>query len=174
MSWAKRMLDAKQGRRVIRQRMKEFAKQAPLDVLNQMVASAEDVTGMMKRMTSDDKELSESIGFGPDKPTGPSTMLGGKGRGMAKRSRFGHDIIYIWAGSWKVFWAKWREFGTRAHSLAKGASAARDKKQDKGPHHPGEKAAPFFWPSWRAYKKQIKKDMAAAYKKSAEKAMGKR
>lgn len=171
MGWATRVMAAKQARAEVRRRMEEFAKQAPEEVLTQMAASAEEITGMMKRLSSDDKELSDSVGFGPEIPKGPSGAIGSYARGVVSRKRFGKDIIYIFAGSFKAFWARWREFGTALHSLAKGASRKRGKLQDKGPHHPGEPARPFFWPTWRSYKAKVKKDMRKAYKRAAERVM---
>ena len=172
MSFVKRQLDLRRGRREVARRLKGFGEKAPEAVVTQMETSAVEITGTMKRIVSDDRELQDSIGFGPDNPAGPSGVLIGRGRGIASRSSFGRDILYLWAGSYKAFWARWREFGTAAHSLAKGASRARGKKQDVGPHHPGEKAQPFFWPTWRGYVKKVKKDMRKAYKSAAQAIFG--
>lgn len=80
--------------------------------------------------------------------------------------------VIIYSGSKEAFWAHWREFGTHPHSLHKGASLKAGRLEDKGPHHPGEHASPYFYPIWRLNKpfakKTITKAVNAAMKKVAE------
>lgn len=120
-----------------------------------LVAGANQIVGQMRGLLENDHKLKEATDWkfgGP--PSGPSGMLGGHGSPNEGES----DLkITIFSGSHKVFWARWREFGTMAHSLAKGAVRKRGKLQEKGPHHPGERASPFFFPVWRANRKPVLK-----------------
>lgn len=69
-------------------------------------------------------------------------------------------------GSEDDYYARWVEFGTAPHSLEKGASRKRNKKQGQGAQHPGAKAKPFFYPSYRALKKTMKSRTSRAARKA--------
>jgi HK97 gp10 family phage protein len=149
MSQVKRLLDAKRGRAEIRRRLMQFADQAPLEITAQLESSAGEMTVSMRRLVPVLKiphvkreagELKRSIGFGPEVP--PEAKISAKGK-------VGRTTIYIWAGNFKAFYARWVEFGTQTMA-----------------------AHPFFWPIWRAYKKTVKKDMRRAYKKVAQQVFG--
>lgn len=77
---------------------------------------------------------------------------------------------------------RWRflEFGTRAHVIkAKSAPALRFRGSDgrvvsaKSVKHPGAKAQPHIFPTWRAYQKTARRKLANAVNKAVRKAMGK-
>lgn len=81
--------------------------------------------------------------------------------------------VIIYSGNrTTAYWAWWRELGTHPHSLATGARRKSGKLQDKGPHHPGERAQPFFFPIFRANRKKvvskISRRVTAAMKKVAK------
>jgi HK97 gp10 family phage protein len=76
------------------------------------------------------------------------------------------NVLTIFAGNQTAFYARWIEFGTRPHSLAKRASTRRRKRQDQGTFHPGSPAQAFFFPSYRAHKKSAKRQVSAAIRKS--------
>lgn len=122
------------------------------------------IVGEMKALLSDDEKLQAATDWktgGP--PSGPSGMLGATKNVSADNP----DLkVTIFSGSFKAFWARWREFGTAPHSLAYGASRKRGKLQNKGPHHPGERARPYFFSIWRANKKMVKKAVALAVNKA--------
>jgi hypothetical protein len=77
---------------------------------------------------------------------------------------------FVWAGDDDAFWARWDEYGTAPHSVAKGSSRKSHKGQDAGPHHPGARAHPFFFPTIRAGKRPMKSKMVRAGSKAAKKA----
>jgi hypothetical protein len=74
--------------------------------------------------------------------------------------------VTVFSGSRAVFWARWDEFGTKAH--------VEKPKHDASPsgrmvwqggeglifartvHHPGMHARPYFWPTIRALKSRAK------------------
>lgn len=77
--------------------------------------------------------------------------------------------VIIYSGSKEAFWARWREFGTAPHSLAPHASRKTGRLQDKGPHHPGERAAPYFFTVYRVQRKQVTKNIAKSMKDAMKK-----
>lgn len=105
--------------------------------------SADDLVAMMQRLAPvDTGALRRSI---HKEPGGTETSIrvavGDLGGGIASEDDY---------------YARWVEFGTAPHSLEKGASRKRGKKQGSGPQHPGAKPRPFFYPAVRALKKPIK------------------
>lgn len=165
MSQVKRLLDLRRGRAEVARRLREFGQKAPEEITHTMMGCAAEISGLQSRLCGDDKELSASCGYGTEVPKGPSGVVRVKGK-------FGPNVVFVWAGSWKAYWARWREFGTAPHSVAKGADRSRGKLQDKGPMHPGTPASPFFWPVWRAFRQKTKKAMRVAYKSVAQKTFG--
>lgn len=78
--------------------------------------------------------------------------------------------IKIYAGSRDAFYARFVEFGTQPHSLARNASVERGKRQSTGAGHPGTAAQPFFFPAWKAkraeYRKRIRTRVQAAIREA--------
>ncbi len=74
------------------------------------------------------------------------------------------NTLTIFAGNPEAFYARWVEFGTRPHSLSKGSRLG--KKQGKGQQHAGNPAQPFFFPAYRAHKKDAKRQINAAIRKA--------
>ena len=72
------------------------------------------------------------------------------------RSRKAGDFVVISAGDSGVRYALLVQFGTKPHSLAEGAKRKGGKLQDRGPHHPGAKRRPFFFPGYRAERRAAK------------------
>lgn len=111
-----------------------------------MEAAASEITGMMRRLVPvEHGDLRDSIGWTwGDAPKGSVSMS----------HTVGGNTITIFAGNEKAFYARWVEFGTAPHNVAKGGG---NKSFSGTPiPHPGAKARPFFFPSYRASKKQIK------------------
>ena len=164
MGWAKRVLDANQARREIKRRMLKFAEEAPKEVTDQMTASAGEITVAMRMIVPvRSGKLKKSIGYGfkKDMPEGAQMFAHGK---------FGLHSVFVWAGSAIAYWARWVEFGTAdsgPHRIAKGP-----RKGQMGAGHTATPARPFFWPVWRAWKKEVKKDMRKAYKKVGQRVFG--
>lgn len=164
MSSVKRLMDARSARREIDRRLKQFADEAPQEIVTQMETSAEEICGTMRRLVPVLKgRLKRSIGWGRELP---------EGAGISARGKFGKFVLYVFAGSREAFWAKWIEFGTHPHSLAKGARLDKNRKQHVGTHHGGTRAQPFFWPAWRAHRAGVKKAMRSAYKAVGKRVFG--
>lgn len=111
-----------------------------------MEAAASEITDMMRRLVPVDYgDLRDSIGWTwGDAPKGSISM---------SHTIAGHTIT-IFAGNQTAFYARWVEFGTRPHNVAKGGG---NKSFSGTPiPHPGSAARPFFFPSYRANKKQVK------------------
>jgi len=82
--------------------------------------------------------------------------------------------ITIFAGDDKAFYARWAEFGTAPHSLAKGADrSSRRRRNLPGRQHPGARAHPFFYPAYRANRKKLKSRVSRAITKAAKKVAAK-
>lgn len=125
-----------------------------------MEAAATEITEMMKRLVpSEHGALRQSIGWTwGDAPTGSISVS----------HTIAGNRITISAGSAEAFYARWVEFGTAPHSLAKGARRKAGKLQDVGPHHPGATAQPFFYPSYRALRKHAKLTIAKAIRQAVK------
>ncbi len=111
-----------------------------------MEAAASEITGMMRRMVPVDQgDLRDSIGWTwGDAPKGS----------ISTSHNIAGNRITIFAGNEKAFYARWVEFGTAAHNVAKGGG---NKSFAGTPiQHPGARARPFFFPSYRANKKRVK------------------
>lgn len=157
------------GREKLHERLLSLQKGMTQSMTDALVAEADDIVRQMKHHLDDDKELQEATDWkfgGP--PAGPSGVIG-RAKGSPSDDQSDTLRITIFSGSFKAFWARWREFGTMAHSLAKGASRKQGKLQDKGPHHPGERARPYFFPVWRANLKTAKHNITVAVNKAIKK-----
>ncbi len=145
----------------LRARLRALPEAIKADMRAAVVDGATEITGQMKRLLDDDKDLQHDTGwaFGQARNLPSGALTSGAG---SSSDSSGDLIVTIFSGSFKAFWARWREFGTHAHSLAKGADRSRGKLQDKGPHSPGERASPYFFPIWRANKAAVKRKIAAA------------
>jgi hypothetical protein len=72
----------------------------------------------------------------------------------------------------------WRflEFGTAPHSTARKGGTVKGKKEAAsggGYPHPGSRAFPHIFPTWRAMRKKAKQRIQAAVRKGVREAMGK-
>lgn len=89
---------------------------------------------------------------------------------------FSHTIggnkITIYAGNAEAFYARWVEFGTAPHNIARGGGTKGFAKSGAaGVKHPGGTARPFFYPAYRMHKKQVKKMIADQIKIAMRKAV---
>lgn len=103
-----------------------------------MERAADEVVAMMKRLVPvDSGDLRDSIGwtFG----AAPEGAL------AVATARSGNLKLTIFAGDAKAFYARWVEFGTAP-----------------GDGHAGTNPQPFFFPSWRAMRKSVKRQIAKA------------
>lgn len=130
-----------------------------------MAEVADDIVSMAKRLVSvDDGDLQRSIGWTwGDAPPGSMTLATVAGLGGAK------DLtITIYAGDSVAFYARWVEFGTAPHSLAKGADSSRNKRQGTGLKHPGSTKKPFFYVSYRSNRRRGKAKISRAINRAGK------
>ncbi|WP_296584229.1 HK97-gp10 family putative phage morphogenesis protein [Xanthobacter sp.] len=130
-------------------------------------ASAEDIVRLAKSLVPVRAgELRDSIGWTWGAPPRGSITLA-----KSAASLLGKDLtVTVFAGDDKAFYARWVEFGTAPHSLAKGADrSSKGKRISGGRQHPGAKSHPFFFPAWRASKKGAKSRIRKATRAAAKK-----
>ena len=133
-------------------RLKE---QTAESVMPAMGKAAQLIVDMMKRQVPvDHGDLRDSIGwtFG-DKPKYAQAIT---------TARFGQTRVTIFAGNAKVRYAHLIEFGTAPHTNA-GIFA--------GSENPGARSQPFFFPSYRALRKDAQKIIRLAIRDAVRKAV---
>lgn len=111
-----------------------------------MERAAQQVTDMMRRQAPvDDGDLRDSIGwtFG-EAPRGSITVAA---------ARAGSLRVTIFAGNAKAYYARFVEFGTAPHVQG---------GMFPGTQHQGNPPQPFFFTSWRAMRKEIRRHIAQA------------
>lgn len=129
---------------------------------------ADDIVRMAKSLVPTKSfELQKSIGWTwGDAPKGSISLAAVSGVGGAK------DLtITIYAGNDEAFYARWIEFGTAPHSVAKGGGTKFGKAKAAlggGIPHPGTSAQPFFFVSYRANRKRGKSKITRAINKAAK------
>lgn len=121
-----------------------------------MEAKANEIVAMMKNLVPvDDGTLRDSIGWTWGKaPKGSLTLASVQATGDSDMT------LTIYAGNKEAFYARWVEFGTARHE--NGGLFA-------GSIHPGTKAQPFFFVSWRANKRRTVRAIRKASRDSAKK-----
>ncbi|KJZ31633.1 hypothetical protein TW83_07670 [Paracoccus sp. S4493] len=136
-----------------------------------MEEGAEEICVMMRSLVpAKSGALRASIGWTwGDLPPG-TFMIDEIRSGPNKGDQYATLRIRIYAGSKEAFYARFVEFGTQPHSLARNASVKRGKRQDKGAGHPGTVAQPFFYPTWKAkraeFRTRIRNKVRAAIKEA--------
>lgn len=78
-------------------------------------------------------------------------------------------VITIFAGNDQAFYARWVEFGTKAHGIdAVNAPTMGRAGRNFGKHvnHPGAKQTAFFYPAYRALRKRVKSRISRSVRKS--------
>jgi HK97 gp10 family phage protein len=153
----------------LRRKVREFPKEARVQIAMAMEAAAEDVVQMAKRLVPVDKGdlmLSISWTWG-DPPKGARLIAKSK-----KMKGLGNLRITVFAGNDEAFYARWVEFGTAA-------SPARASRRNKNYRrtvvmtkeyraHAATPAQPFFFPAYRANRKRIKSRVSRAITKAAK------
>lgn len=89
-----------------------------------------------------------------------------KGSIAVASAKIGENTLTIFAGDEVAYYARWVEFGVRPHSLTKGARIKKAGTQQGGPQHPGTRPQAFFFPIYRANKKEVKRRVNAAMRKA--------
>lgn len=125
------------------------------DVAPTLGLAADKVVDMMKRLVPVDRgDLRDSIGWTFGEAPEGSLRLASAKAGVLR--------VTIFAGNEKVFWARWAEFGTKPH--VQGGQFA-------GTQHPGTAAQPFFFVSFRALRKEVKRMLRKAINDAVKKAV---
>jgi hypothetical protein len=132
-----------------------------------MEAAAKDLVALMKSLVpvgQGDLQASIDWTWG-EAPEGSLAMdsLGSDEKQITIYAGAGLDIPAV---------ARWVEFGTAPHNVAKGGGTKAgqgDLPNGKGTPHPGARAKPYFYPAYRAKKKAIlarmRREIKAALKK---------
>lgn len=117
-----------------------------------MEAGATELVAMMKRLVpADSGDLRDSIGWTWGQAPRYSQKI------ASVKSNAGDLSITIYAGNEKVRYAHIVEFGSKEHINA--------GKFD-GTEHPGTRAQPFFYVSWRAMKRRIRSRVTRSMRKA--------
>lgn len=136
-----------------------------------MEEGAEEICDFMRQLVPEKSQtLRNSIGWTwGDVPPG-AFMIDEIRSGPNQGEQYAKLQIKIYAGSKEAFYARFVEFGTQPHSLARNASVERGKRQSTGAGHPGTAAQPFFFPAWKAkraeYRKRIRTRVQAAIREA--------
>ncbi|NGO63954.1 HK97 gp10 family phage protein [Rhizobium daejeonense] len=113
-----------------------------------METGAQELVDMMRRLVPvDSGDLRDSIGW-----TWGNAPAGAKVIAQSDPDSRGLRIT-VYAGNEKAYYAAWLEFGTAPHNVAKGGGNKSFKGDAHG--HPGSRAQPFFFPSYRALRKRV-------------------
>lgn len=145
------------GLAALDRKLRRLPEAVTAEIKAEMEAVADDIVRMARSLApEDDGALRRSIGWTWGAPPRGSLTLG-----KVARSALGKQLtITIYAGNDEAFYARWVEFGTAPH-LNKGLYP--------GTHNPGTAAQPFFYPSWRASKKDARKRMRQSLRRGAKK-----
>lgn len=137
----------------LKRKLIALKEQTAEDIKPALAAAAQDIVDLMKRQVPvETGALRDSIGwtFG-DRP---------KYSQVVSQSQVGDLVVTIFAGNTNVRYAHLVEFGTAPHTVG-GLYA--------GAHHPGSKAKPFFYPSYRAMKKDVRRRINKAIREAVQK-----
>lgn len=158
------------GLKSLESKLRALPVAAKAAIASAMEDAANDIVAMMKSLASrftDTGDLQMSIGWTWGKaPKGALTVATVAGKGNAKDL-----LLTIYAGNEDAFYARWVEFGTKPHNVALGGGTKRGKRdlaEGSGTGHPGAKAQPFFYVSYRARKKSTKAKISRAINKAAK------
>ncbi|MDH6294676.1 HK97 gp10 family phage protein [Agrobacterium fabrum] len=119
-----------------------------------MGQGADEIVALMKSLVAvDSGELRDSIGWTWGEAPKYCQKI------ATVKSADGKMVITIYAGNNKVRYAHLVEFATKAH---------QNGGQFPGTQHPGTKAQPFFFVSYRALRRRTKSRITRAINKSAK------
>lgn len=151
----------------LRKKLQAMPDAARAQIVQAMEQSAEEVCEMARRLAPVDKgDLRKSIGWTwGDPPKGAIVIA----RTRPKKNE--SDLrLTIYAGDDEAFYARWVEFGTKPHNVAKGGGNKSFKGEAR--EHPGARAHPFFFPAYRVNRKKAKSRVSRAINKAAKEVAG--
>lgn len=131
-----------------------------------MESYATEIVASMKTLVSvDSGDLRDSIAWTWGKaPKGALALASVKQTGT-------ENTLTIYAGNSEAYYARWVEFGTAPHNVARGGGTKLGKLKayfDGGIQHPGTSPQPFFFVTWRANKRRVKGGITRAINKAAK------
>lgn len=139
----------------LERKLKRMPEVAKATIKQAMEQGANEIVDMMKSLAPvDNGDLRDSIGWTWGKKPKYAQAIA-----VAKSSLADDLTITIYAGNSKVRYAHLVEFGTAPHVVG---------GMFKGAQHPGTKAQPFFFVSWRANQKKVKSRVRRAITKAAK------
>lgn len=160
------------GRERLRRQLEAMPKAARDTISAAMEKSAEEIVRLARSLVPVEQgDLKASIGW-----TWGAAPRGAITLGAVRRpvERVGDLKITVYAGDEKAFYARFVEFGTAPHSVAKGGgtkAGQRAARAGGGKPHPGARAKPFFYPAYRAVKKTVKGRISRAANAAAKAAV---
>ncbi len=141
-------------------RLKRVPEAARTAVGAALAQNASELAGAIARACDDDPKLSASVGFTAGQA--PAGTLGGGSDDVSQVLAAEGLSFTVYAGDASFpAAARWREFGTHPHAedAKDGGVMAFEGKEGQGfaahVQNPGERAQPFFFPTYRAYKKRM-------------------
>ena len=142
------------GLKELNVKLKKLPEQAEKRVKEAMEIGANEIVALMKSLVPvDSGDLRDSIGWTwGDRPKYSQAIA-------TVKSTDGKLALTIYAGNTKVRYSHLIEFGTAAHV---------NGGMFLGTQHPGTKAQPFFFVSWRALRRRTKSRITRAITKSAK------
>ena len=140
-----------------------------------LAANAKELADTIARACDDDPKLSASVGF-TDGEAPAQSLHGERSDASAALAEEGLSFSVFAGPADMPAMARWREFGTSPHR-----EAPKNREvlafDDKGEHvfaqrvdNPGEKARPFFYPTYRSLKKRLKSRASRAGSKAIKQA----
>lgn len=138
----------------LNRKLKQLPAAAEKRIKEAMEVGANEIVALMKSLVAvDSGDLRDSIGWTWGEAPKYSQKI------ATVKSSNGKLVITIYAGNSKVRYAHLVEFATKAHE---------NSGQFPGTQHPGTKAQPFFFVSYRALRRRTKSRITRAINKSAK------
>lgn len=151
-----------QGRKKFEAQIAALPGAMKAEIRKALEVSAEETTDLMRRFApvkSGALRRSIDYTFGHYRPDNSNVRGVEAGGGSA-----GELTVTLHAGDEVAWYASLVEFGTAPHT---------NRGLFDGTHHPGSRAAPFFFPGFRFGKKRARARLARAVRAGAKKAFGK-
>lgn len=138
------------------------------EISKAMEQGAQEIVDFARRLVPvDEMTLYESIGWTWGDPPEGALVLAKSNRRQGDGLR-----ITVYAGGGEAFYARWVEFGTAPHNVARGGGTVAGRRSlasGGGLGHPGARAQPFFFPAYRASRKRIRSRISRATNAAARK-----
>jgi HK97 gp10 family phage protein len=154
----------------LERKLKRLPQAALAEIRAAMERAADDIVALAKSLVPiDSGDLRDSIAWTWGAPPRGALTLG-----KVAKSALGKQLtLTIYAGDDAAFYARWVEFGTQAAE----AKASRQNANYKRTvimtkalaAHAATPAQPFFYPAYRASRKEAKRKIRAATRRAAKK-----